>query len=76
MCCLPPLFIPDFVSFLSGRGALLAEEYQYMARLAILGVKVMRKSRQKIYEERVLEILKNMPKTEDLPLLPDNAIHA
>ena len=38
-------------------------------------MKVVGKSRQKIYEEKVLEILKNMPKTEDLQLLPDYARH-
>ena len=67
--------IPDLVSFLSGRDALLAEEYPYMARLASLGVKVMRKNRKKIYEEKDLEILKNIPKTEDLPLLLAYARH-
>ena len=54
--------IPNLVSFLSGRDALPADEYSYMARLATLGVQVVRKSRQKIYEEKVLEMLKNMPK--------------
>ena len=67
--------VPELVSLLSGRGALPADEYPYMARLATLGVKVVRKSRQKIYEEKVFEILKNMPKTEDLKLLPDYAEH-
>jgi hypothetical protein len=67
--------IPDLVSFLSGRDVQLADEYPYMAGLATLGVKVVGKSRQKIYEEKVLEILKNMPKTEDLPLLQDYARH-
>ena len=47
----------DLASFLSGRDALSAEEYPCMASLETLGVKVIRKSRQKIYEEKVLEIL-------------------
>ena len=38
-------------------------------------VKVIRKSRQKIYEEKLLEILENMPDTKVLPLLPDYAEH-
>ena len=67
--------IPDLVSFMSGRDALPADEYPYMARLATLGVKVVRTSHQKIYEEKVLEILKNMPKTEDLQVLSDYAEH-
>ena len=46
-----------------------------MASLETLGVNVIRKSRQKIYEEKVLEILQNMPQTEILPLLPDYAQH-
>ena len=46
-----------------------------MASLETLGVKVIRKSRQKIYEEKVLEILQNMLQTEILPLLPDYAEH-
>ena len=46
-----------------------------MASLETLGVKVIRKSRQNIYEEKVLEILLDMPDTKDLPLLPDYAEH-
>ena len=46
-----------------------------MASLETLGVKVIRKSRQKIYEEKVLEILRHMPQPEILPLLPDYAQH-
>ena len=46
-----------------------------MACLEILGVKVIRKSRQKIYEEKVLEILRHMPETEILALLPDYTQH-
>ena len=46
-----------------------------MADLETLGVKVIRKSRQKIYEEKFLEIFQNMPQTEILPLLPDYAQH-
>ena len=65
----------DLASFLSGRDALRAEEYPCMASLETLGVKVIRKSRQKIYEEKVLEILQDMPDTKDLPLLPDYAEH-
>ena len=65
----------DLVSFLSRRDALRAEEYPCMADLETLGVKVVRKSRQKIYEEKVLEIFQNMPPTEILPLLPDYAQH-
>ena len=38
-------------------------------------MKVVRKSRQKIYEEKLLEILQDMPQTEILPLLPDYAQH-
>ena len=38
-------------------------------------MKVVRKSRQKIYEEKTLEIFQNMPQTEILPLLPDYAQH-
>ena len=38
-------------------------------------MKVVRKSRQKIYEEKFLEIFQNMPQTEILPLLPDYAQH-
>ena len=66
----------DLASFLSGRDALRAEEYPCMANLETLGVKVIRKSRQKIYEEKLLEILENMPDTKVLPLmnlLPDPA---
>ena len=47
-----------------------------MASLETLGVKMIRKNRQQIYEEKVLEILQNMPQTEILPLLPDYAQHA
>ena len=65
----------DLASFLSGRNALRAEEYPCMASLETLGVKVIRKSRQKIYAEKVLEILRHMPQTEILPLLPDYAQH-
>ena len=65
--------IPDLVSFFCGRDVLSADEYPYMAKLAILGVKAVGKSRQKINEEKFLEILRNMPKIEDLPLLPDYA---
>ena len=36
-------------------------------------MKVVRKSRQKIYEEKTLEIFQNMPQTAILPLLPDYA---
>ena len=46
-----------------------------MADLETLGVKVVRKSRQTIYEEKFLEIFQNMPQTETLPLLPDYAQH-
>ena len=38
-------------------------------------MKVVRKSREKIYEEKFLEIFQNMPQTEILPLLPDYAQH-
>ena len=69
------LTILDLASFLSGRDALRAEEYPCIASLETLGVNVIRKSRQKIYEEKVLEILQNMPQTEILPLLPDYAQH-
>ena len=69
------LTILDLASFLSGRDALRAEEYPCIASLEGLGVNVIRKSRQKIYEEKVLEILQNMPQTEILPLLPDYAQH-
>ena len=71
-CCLTEL---DLASFLSGRDALRAEEYPCMASLETLGVKVIRKSRRKIYEEKLLEILQNMPETETLPLLPDYDQH-
>ena len=54
----------DLASFLSGRDALRAEEYPCMASLETLGVKVIRKSRQQIYEEKVLEILQDMPDTK------------
>ena len=46
-----------------------------MASLETLGVKVIRKSRQKIFEEKTLEILQDMPDTKILPLLPDYAEH-
>ena len=63
------------MSFLSGRDALPADEYPYTAKLATYGVKVQRKSRQKIYEEQLLEILKDLPKTEDLPFATDYTQH-
>ena len=51
------LTVLDLASFLSGRDALRAEEYPFMACLEILCVKVIRKSRRKIYEEKIFEIL-------------------
>jgi len=65
----------DLASFLRGQDALRAEKYPYMARLETLGVKVIRQSDQKIYEEKTLEILQDMPDTKVLPLLPDYAEH-
>ena len=61
--------VPDLVSLFQRRDAFPEDAYPYMAQLAPLGVKVRRKT----YEERVLEIYKDLPKTEDLPLLPDYA---
>ena len=61
----------DLAKFLSGREALPAEMYPFLAELESLGVKVQRKSRQETYDEGLLEILKYMPATEDLPFLPD-----
>jgi len=69
------MIIEDLASFLSGRDALRAEEYPCMALLETLGVKVIRKSRQKIFEEKRFEILQDMPDTKVLPLLPDYAEH-
>ena len=65
----------DLASFLRGQDALRAEKYPCMASLETLGVKVIRKSRQKIFEEKRLEILQDMPDTKILPLLPDYAEH-
>ncbi len=59
----------QLVSFLRGRDALPADAYPYMAQLETLGVKVQRMTNQ----ERILEIYKDLPKTDDLPLLPDYA---
>ena len=66
----------DLASFLSRRDAIPAEEYPDMASLETLGVKVIRKSREKILEEKTLEIFQDMPDTKVLPLLPDFAEHA
>ena len=65
----------DLASFFRGQDALHAEKYPCMASLETLGVKVIRKSRQKIFEEKTLEILQDMPDTKVLPLLPDYAEH-
>ena len=62
---------PDLVSLLKGRDALLEDAYPYLAELASVGVKVQRKTRK----ERILEIFTDLPKTEDLPLLPDYGEH-
>ena len=43
---------------MSGRNVLLADEYPYMVGLATFGKNVVGKSRQKIYEEKALEIWK------------------
>ena len=43
------LTILDLASFLTGQDALRAEKYPCMASLETLGVKVIRKRRQKIY---------------------------
>ena len=64
--------IEDLASFLSGRDALRAEEYPCMALLETLGVKVIRKSRQKIFEEKQPEILQDMPDTKVLSQIMPN----